>query len=186
MVHGDAHKMMGVPLTCSVLLTREPGMTRKHLDEHASYLYQEDDEDEAAWMNPGKRSLQCGRRNDAVKLWAQWQALGDDGYEQRVGKQLALARHAAGRINADDRFVLSFDPSWVNVCFEAAGKLSDAVCARLNRSGKLKIGYGNVNGRRVIRLVTSNPALGTGDIDRMLEDIAAAADESPRGDNAID
>lgn len=179
----DAHKAMGVPLTCSVVLTREPGLMRKHFDESADYLFQQDAED--GWLNPGTRSLQCGRRNDALKLWAQWQALGDRGYADRVGKQAALARHAAESIRRDQRLELSLEPAWLNVCFEVVGKPSDAICRRLDETGRLKIGFGVVRGRRVIRLVTVNPAHEFADIERMLGEIVEVGEGLANGENAV-
>lgn len=182
----DAHKMMGVPLICSVALTRKPGLFREHFDETASYLYQQDFEQDHAWLNPGTRSLQCGRRNDALKLWALWQSLGDDGFAQRIEKQHALARHAVGIIKSNDQLKLSFDPAWVNVCFEVAGKSTEAICDRLNTLGTLKIGHGVVFGRRVIRLVTIDPQIDERDIDRLFRDILAVAANVEAADNIVD
>ena len=71
----DAHKLMGTPLSCSVILCRRSGMLRKHFEEGASYLFQTCADD----FDHGKRSMQCGRRNDALKLWAAWKAHGDAG-----------------------------------------------------------------------------------------------------------
>lgn len=181
----DAHKAMGVPLTCSVALTREPGMMEKHFSETATYLFQAE-YDEQAWMNPGTKSLQCGRRNDALKLWAQWQAMGDDGYAARVARQRALANHAADSVRARDGLTLSCDPAWLTVCFEAEGRKTEAICDALEQSGELKIGYGLVHGRRVIRLVTVNPRHTEADLDRMLDDVERAADSAPGGDNAVE
>jgi glutamate/tyrosine decarboxylase-like PLP-dependent enzyme len=182
----DAHKAMGVPLTCSVALTREPGLMRKHFDETASYLFQQDVEhEEAGWLNPGLRSLQCGRRNDALKLWAQWQALGDDGYAARVEHQLGLAKRAAAIVRETPGARLALEPEWLTVCFEIDGAGSEATCERLSREGTLKIGYGVVAGRRVIRLVTANPAHTEADIDRMMDDIFEAARRAPAADNAV-
>lgn len=182
----DAHKAMGVPLTCSVALTREPGLMRKHFDETASYLFQQDlEHEEAGWLNPGLRSLQCGRRNDALKLWAQWQALGDDGYAARVERQLGLARRAAAIVRETPGARLALEPEWLTVCFEIEGASSEATCELLSREGTLKIGYGVVAGRRVIRLVTANPAHTEADIERMLEDVFEAARRAPAGDNAV-
>jgi glutamate/tyrosine decarboxylase-like PLP-dependent enzyme len=182
----DAHKAMGVPLTCSVALTRKPGLMRKHFDETASYLFQQDLEDaEAGWLNPGLRSLQCGRRNDALKLWAQWQCLGDEGYAKRVERQLELARTVA-EIARETRGVrLTHEPRWLTVCFELDGKSSEAVCEMLTREGTLKVGYGIVAGRKVIRLVTVNAEHTPGDIERMMADIFEAGERAPSGDNAV-
>ena len=181
----DAHKMMGVPLTCSVALTREPGLFRKHFDESASYLFQQDFGPDHAWLNPGTRSLQCGRRNDALKLWAQWQALGDDGYAERVQRQLELARKAVGIIRNDDRLRLAFEPRWVNVCFEVVGRSTEAVCERLNSLGRLKIGHGVVLGHRIIRLVTIDPSISESDIERLFKEILEVAAGVEPADNIV-
>jgi len=154
----DPHKMMGIPLQSSVLLVSRPGLLSACLDENAEYLFQSDPDE----LNPGRRSLQCGRPNDALKLWAAWQRLGDRGWAERVGRQVALARRAARLVDADPELLLVEEPASVNVCFEVRGRASDDVCERLDRDGRLKIGYGIVAGRRVIRLVCVNPDLGEG------------------------
>lgn len=182
----DAHKMMGVPLTCSVALTRRPGLFRKHFDESASYLFQQDLGPDHAWLNPGTRSLQCGRRNDALKLWALWQSLGDDGFADRVERQLHLSRKAVGIIRNDDRMRLAFEPRWVNVCFEVVGRSTVAICDRLNSLGRLKVGHGVVFGRTIIRLVTIDPSIRDSDIDRLFEEILDVASGVEPSDNIVE
>ncbi len=177
----DAHKMMGVPLVSSVCLTREPGLTTKHFDESASYLFQQDSDD----LNPGTRSIQCGRPNEAIKLWSLWQALGDEGYAARTNRQIDLARYVADRVRADDDFVLSCEPEWATVCFELKGKPSDAICEALDDRQLAKLGFGIVKGRRVIRLVTVNPHLTEADFDRLLDQIKRVGAGLSEADNAV-
>lgn len=177
----DAHKMMGVPLVSSVCLTREPGLTTKHFDESASYLFQQDSDD----LNPGTRSIQCGRPNEAIKLWALWQSLGDAGYAARTNRQVALARYVTDRVRTDDDFVLSCEPEWVTICFELKGKPSDAICEALDDQQLAKLGFGIVKGRRVIRLVTVNPHLTEADLDRLLEHIKQVGAGIADADNAV-
>ncbi|MEM9166825.1 MAG: pyridoxal-dependent decarboxylase [Planctomycetota bacterium] len=177
----DAHKMMGVPLVSSVCLTREPGLMTRHFDESASYLFQQDTDE----LNPGTRSIQCGRPNEAIKLWALWQALGDEGYAGRTDRQVELARYAAELVKSDPAFTLSFEPSWITVCFELTGKPSDAICDRLDDEQLAKLGFGIVKGRRVIRLVTVNPHLTAADLDALLENIKRVGLGLPEADNAV-
>ena len=54
----------------------------------ADYLYQTDSDD----FNLGKTSLQCGRRNDALKLWTLWKSVGTSGLEKIVDKQFKFCR----------------------------------------------------------------------------------------------
>jgi glutamate/tyrosine decarboxylase-like PLP-dependent enzyme len=147
--------MMGTPLQTSVILVARKGSLAASLDETADYLFQADVDE---W-NPGHRSVQCGRRNDAFKLWAAWYHLGDSGWNARIARQMALARTAAAMIAVDPELELLEQPPSINVCFEVRGCSSEAVCDRLDHDGILKIGHGQVRGRRGIRLVCVNPDL---------------------------
>ena len=167
----NAHKMMGVPLSCSALLLRRRGLLTGHLNEQADYLFQADHDA----LNPGTRSIQCGRRNDALKLWAAWMHHGDEGYRQRIDKLFALARHAARRIAGDPAFELLLEPESVNVCFCVRGHSSPALCRTLDQRRVLKIGHGMALGRRAIRLVCVNPDLDEAAIDAALDSILETA-----------
>lgn len=177
----DAHKMMGVPLTCSVILVRKPGMLAKHLSESATYLFQGD----ADRYNPGTRSIQCGRRNDLLKLWTAWQHHGDAGYERRVDHIMSLAAHAIATIEADPNMTLINRPQSVNVCFEVTDTSSTAICNELHTHGLAMVGTGDVKGRRTIRLVCVDPAMTTGDIDAFFDGVREVSAALPDSDNAV-
>jgi sulfinoalanine decarboxylase/sulfinoalanine decarboxylase/aspartate 1-decarboxylase len=177
----DPHKMMGLPLQCSALIVARRGELARSLDESADYLFQADDDH----LNPGRRSLLCGRRNDALKLWAAWLHLGDAGWSTRVDRQMELAATAARMIAADPELELAETPQLINVCFEVRSRSSSAVCDRLDREGRLKIGHGIVRGRRKIRLVCANSDLTADHLGRILQEIKEAAAALPPGDNAV-
>lgn len=172
----DAHKMMGIPLGCSMLLTRERGPLHASLNEAAEYLFQED----GAELNPGTRSPQCGRRNDAFKLWAAWLGLGDDGWAARLEKQLAFARYAAARIEKEPSLTLCQAPASTNVCFWVEQADATDICRRLHDSGQALISHGQVRGREAVRLVTINPHIDESDLDRLFDEILALAAEPSR------
>jgi glutamate/tyrosine decarboxylase-like PLP-dependent enzyme len=167
----DLHKMMGVPLPCSILLVRRPGLLQKALEETASYLFQADEDR----VNPGLRNIHCGRRNDALKLWAAWRHHGDAGMAERVERLFALTGHAVRRIQAHSRLHLVEPPACINVCFEAEGADSAAICELLDREGTAKMGWGWVRGRAALRLVCANPSTDEADLDRLLEAVVEAA-----------
>lgn len=167
----NPHKMMGVPLQTSLVLLREKGGLQGSLDETADYLFQSDEE----LFNPGHRSLQCGRRNDALRVWAAWAYLGDEGWEQRINLQMENARTAARLIAEDPDLVLCENPHSVNVCFLVKGKDSVEICSHLNSSGRLKIGYAQVKGRQAIRLVCINPELNEERLRVILAEIKSAS-----------
>ena len=163
----NAHKAMGIPLTCSMLLTRERHAVRDILSEDAEYLYQADDD----LLNPGTRSLQCGRRNDTFKLWAAWLNLGDEGWAQHVAAQLKLACYAAARIEAEPRMTLCQQPASTSICFSVKDLPAAEACAALHETGQALIGYGNVRGEEVFRLVTVNPVIEEKHLDILFEAI---------------
>ncbi len=171
----NAHKMMGVPLSCSMLLVNRRGLLQRHLDEPAEYLFQTGDSD----LNPGRRSIQCGRRNDALKLWAAWQFHGDAGFSQRIERQFANARLFTSMIQHDPQLILAKPPQSINVCFGVKGKSSRDICTVLDRAGRLKIGFGTVDGRDMIRMVCVNPDVTESDLRTVLEEIKSVAAELP-------
>ncbi len=88
----NAHKMMGTPLTCSIIVTRHKKHLNNSFSNDAAYLYQTDGDD----YNLGKTSIQCGRRNDALKFWTLWKSVGTIGLEKIVDQQFQLADSSKG------------------------------------------------------------------------------------------
>jgi len=168
----NAHKMMGVPLTASVVLLNRRGLLSRHFEQSAEYLFQS----ETRALNPGKISIQCGRRNDAFKVWMAFQYFGRRGYAQRVKRQLELARFAAEEIRREPRFRLVLEPESINVCFQAAGKSSEEICRRLDRDGLAKVGFGKFRGQSFIRLVCVDPRMSRQDIRSFLDDVRMVAE----------
>ncbi len=167
----DAHKAMGVPLSCSVLLVRRGGLLEKHFNESAEYLFQTQDDGH----NPARRSLQCARRNDALKLWAAWRRHGDDGYARRIDQLFDLARRAVAMIEADADLRLCLEPESFNVCFEVIGRPSAEICDRLEREARLLVSHVPAGGRQAIRLVCINPAITEADLETFFHEVKAVA-----------
>jgi sulfinoalanine decarboxylase/sulfinoalanine decarboxylase/aspartate 1-decarboxylase len=169
----DAHKMMGVPLTCSVVLVRHKGLLTKHLNETASYLFQDDTDD----LNPGTRSLQCGRRNDVLKLWTAWKTHGDSGYRRRMEKLRSLALYARGLVKAHPNLVLVREPESLNLCFRVRGVNADRLCTALNQQGKAMVGHAIVDDEPVVRPAFLDPTVTRAHIDAFFDAIHAVAAE---------
>lgn len=109
----NAHKMIGTPLTCSVVLVKDKKYLHNSFSNDADYLYQTDGDD----FNLGKTSFQCGRRNDALKFWTLWKSIGTNGLEKIVDQQFYLADVARNYVvNHPDYTLYSFDNS-VSICF---------------------------------------------------------------------
>ncbi|VFM95197.1 MAG: sulfinoalanine decarboxylase/sulfinoalanine decarboxylase / aspartate 1-decarboxylase [Candidatus Kentron sp. G] len=173
----DAHKMMGIPLTCSVVLVKEKGWLDKafRAPGQGDYLFQTYPE-----YNPGRNSNQCARANDALPLWMALQHLGRDGYEARTGRQLALARHAAKRVIEHPDMELYIDPETINVCFRSVHLDSETVCRILDETHGIKLSFARLGQQHTyIRLVCVNPNMDEAFIDDLIDKIhRIAAEES--------
>lgn len=169
----NAHKMLGTPLTCSIIVARE----RKHLVEsfssEASYLYQTDNDE----YNLGKTSLQCGRRNDALKLWTLWKSIGTKGLEAMVDHQFHLADVARDYVrNHPDYTFYSFDDS-ISVCFNYKGIAPDVLCTALYEESAIMVGYGTFREQDFVRFITINATNQGSDILNFFKEMEAFVDE---------
>jgi len=148
----NAHKMLGTPLSCSIVVVKNKEYLLQSFSNDASYLYQTDHDE----FNLGKMSLQCGRRNDALKFWTLWKSVGTKGLQQIVDQQFMLADVALDYIrNHSDYTLYSYDES-VSVCFNYKDIPAEAICTALYEHAELMVGYGTFRDNTFIRLVTIN------------------------------
>jgi len=156
----NAHKMLNVPLSCSILITKEKHNLKHSFACEADYLYQTDGDE----YNLGKTSLQCGRRNDALKFWTLWKSVGTKGLESMIDQQFNLADTARNYVvNHPDYKLYSYRDS-ISVCFNYKNIDPKDLCNSLYEDGKLMVGYGEFQGEVFVRLVTINSNNETDDI----------------------
>ncbi len=148
----NAHKMLGTPLTCSIILVNDKKQLHESFSNDADYLYQTDGDD----FNLGKTSFQCGRRNDALKFWTLWKSVGKNGLEHIVDKQFNLATIALDYIRSNPDYTLySFDDS-ISVCFNYKNIDPTTLCNALYEHQVTVVGFGSFKEDTFIRLVTIN------------------------------
>ncbi|MBQ0740317.1 cysteine synthase, partial [Aquimarina celericrescens] len=105
-------------------------------------LYQTDGDE----YNLGKTSLQCGRRNDALKFWTLWKSVGTKGLESMIDQQFNLADTARNYVvNHPDYKLYSYRDS-ISVCFNYKNIDPKDLCNSLYEDGKLMVGYGEFQG----------------------------------------
>ncbi|MBZ9626710.1 aminotransferase class V-fold PLP-dependent enzyme [Psychroflexus sp. CAK1W] len=148
----NAHKMLNVPLSCSILITKEKHNLKHSFACQADYLYQTDGDE----YNLGKTSLQCGRRNDALKFWTLWKSVGTAGLEQMVDQQFKLAQTARNYIESHSEYKLYSYEDSISVCFNYKNIDPKDLCNSLYEDGKLMVGYGEFQGITFVRLVAIN------------------------------
>ena len=148
----NAHKTLGTPLSTSVLAVKDRRDLFNSFNNDANYLYQTDDED----YNLGRTSFECGRRNNALKLWCLWKAIGTDGITNLVDHEFDLANVARNYVrNNTDYTLYSFDDS-LSICFNYKNYDPQDLCTKLYEKAKLMVGFGSFHNNTFIRLVTIN------------------------------
>ncbi len=148
----NAHKMIGTPLSCSIIVVKDKKHLYDSLSNDASYLYQTDHDG----FNLGKTSLQCGRRNDALKFWTLWKSVGTKGLEKIVDHQFALADTARDYVRNHEDYTLYSHDETIAICFNYKGIPARDICTLLYEHSKLLVGYGSFDGDEFIRLITIN------------------------------
>jgi len=168
----NAHKMLGTPLTCSIILVNDKKHLHNSFSNEADYLYQTDGDD----FNLGKTSFQCGRRNDALKFWTLWKSVGTKGLRQIVDHQFDLATIAREYVeNNSDYTLYSFEDS-ISICFNYKDIDPIALCTALYEEQVTVVGFGSFNDTTFVRLVTINANNSKEDIlnfFKVLEEFAA-------------
>ncbi len=149
----NAHKMMGTPLSCSLLLVNNKKHLLDSFNNDADYLYQTNSDD----YNLGKVSFQCGRRNDALKFWSLWKAVGTNGLAKIVDYLFETANIAREYVRKNPDYKLYNHENSLSVCFNYKAFDAKDLCTKLYQANELLVAYGSFKGEVFVRLVTVNP-----------------------------
>ena len=178
----DPHKMMLLPLTASVVLTREERDLEAAFSQSAPYLFHA--RDGRNW-DQGIRSFACSRRVDAFKVWVALQRYGAAGIGALYDHLCATAHRLFELIGERPDFETFHEPESNILCFRFIGDRSipdgpalDDVNLRLretyNRSGRW-VDHDD-DSRRPARAArdTDEPADdGAADLEETLRDLSA-------------
>lgn len=171
----NAHKMLGTPLSCSMIFVKDALHLHASFSNEASYLYQTDHDE----FNLGKMSLQCGRRNDALKLWALWKSVGTKGLAAYVEQQFALADKARTYVREHPDYEDYSVDETVAICFNYKGIRAETLCTALYEHEKLLVGYGSFRDDTFVRLVTVNGHNEADDLMNFFQTLEAFVSDHP-------
>ena len=183
----DAHKMMGLPLICSAFLVKDSELLARLCahGEVAHYLFHEDSKE----IDLGRYSLQCGRRNDALKLWLAWRECGDAGWAKLVDRFMELADYLESRVQEHESLQMMSSRMWTNVCFRFApqgfegdlNELNSEIRSRMMQNGNFMVSRSNIGEDVVFRSVITNPKITEETLDNFLNEITQICHEVVRG-----
>lgn len=177
----NPHKLMNIPLICSALLVKKRGTLQHNItDINTDYIFHDID----AIEDLGKKSIQCGRKVDAVKLWFAWKYFGLEGYQNRIDNLIDMATYAESIVNEHPKLELLSNRQSFAVCFRYIpsketdlNKFNLELRESLRKSGKSIVNYGYIAKTLAIRLITANGELQKSDIDLFFNHLLFEADK---------
>ncbi|XP_044733622.1 glutamate decarboxylase 1 [Chrysoperla carnea] len=191
-VSWNPHKMLGAPLQCSVFLVKEKGILHQCNCVGAKYLFQQDKFYDVSY-DTGDKSIQCGRKVDAFKLWCMWKARGNLGFESLVDVAMDCADYIKRKIQQIDGFrLVQNDFECTNICFWYIPKIlrhqketkewwdiihtvAPKIKEQMTRNGSLMVGYtplSHKNKKNFFRVVvTCQPSPCYDDMDHIINEI---------------
>ncbi|CDW54899.1 glutamate decarboxylase 1 [Trichuris trichiura] len=174
---------------CSVCLVRKEGLLFQCNQMCADYLFQQDKPYDVSY-DTGDKTVQCGRHNDIFKLWLAWRAKGMLGYEKQVERLMGLAAYVTAKIKRTPGYeMVLIQPEFLNVCFwyvpkklrhlEAEErtarleKVAPKIKGKMMEAGTTMVAYQPDKDKpNFFRLIISNPATTTEDLDFFVDEIA--------------
>lgn len=167
----NPHKLLGVPLQCSMLITPHEGhlLFANSNNLKADYLFH---------GNPydlGAGTIGCGRRPDAAKVFLAWKFYGQKGLGDRVDQAIASVKLFTDIVRERSHFKLVVDPSpFLQVCFwfvppclegvqvsgEELSIITRELHRRVNQSGKFLVDHAPLIGvPDFFRIVVNAPTV---------------------------
>ena len=111
----NPHKMLGAPQQTTAFIVRHRNALKNANAAGAKYLF--DPRKNGAEYDLGDLSYTCGRRTDAVKLWAMWKYYGKEGLGKRVDQKVDELQLFVKELRRRPAFALACKPWLFNVNF---------------------------------------------------------------------
>ncbi|MFP4513635.1 MAG: pyridoxal-dependent decarboxylase [Acidimicrobiales bacterium] len=121
--------------------------------------------------------IPLGRRFRALKLWFVIRHYGAEGLRHHVARHVELAGRLAGRIEADDRFVLAAPRRLNLVCLRSAAGQDETqrILDAVNDSGQALLTHTRIDGELVIRVSVGQTTTEIDHVDRLWQLLSDAA-----------
>ena len=114
----DPHKVLSIPLQCSIFLTKHQKLLKSCNSTHAEYLFMNDKMIyDAERLDLGDGAIQCGRHIDVLKYWLYLKAHGCEKVIDQVRNAIENAKYLAEIVKKHENFELIVEPEFLAVNF---------------------------------------------------------------------
>ena len=184
----DPHKMMWMPISTGAVFVRDRRFLDAAFQQSAPYLFHPRPGEERS-RDAGKRTLQCSRRFDALKLWICLQHYGADLFAELIETTVRTTESLYAKLDSAPDFEPMHVPESNILCFRylpegvrgadlaTADAFQTEVRERLNASGRAWITATVLDGRRVLRVTLMNPRTTDVHLDAMLTGLREVGSE---------
>ena len=148
----NAHKTLGAPLSTSILVVKNKDDLYNSFHNEANYLYQTHNDE----FNLGQTSFECGRRNNSLKMWTMWKAIGTQGISDIIDQEFELAELARNYVSSNPDYKLYSFKESLSICFSYKDFDSEDLCKKLYEHNTLMVGFGVFKNKTFVRLVIVN------------------------------
>jgi len=182
----DPHKWLYQPLDCGCLLYRSCEAAQKafsHTGDYARSLSADPIEGFAFF----EESLELSRRFRALKLWLSLRYHGLEAFREAIRKDLAQARRLADSIRNQTELELLAPVELSAVCFRHRGpgnvpgedldRFNAAVLKRTVEGGRIYLSNASLHSKFCLRACIVNHRTKDSDIDKVVPEVLAAADQ---------
>jgi aromatic-L-amino-acid decarboxylase len=154
----DAHKWLGVPKSCSVLLVRDDSALQASFGHRETYMLHRGDA-----HNPVDRTLEYSRPFNSLKLWMAFRVHGGAALRAWIERSMRHARRLAEVLDADPAFAVLHRPQLSALCFrhcpEGVADLDEhnrRLAQAIQADGRVYLAPAAVDGRVCLRVCFVN------------------------------
>lgn len=155
----DPHKMMLMPLSAGMVLVREGKDLERAFAQEAPYLFHGVESERELSPDLGKRSFQCSRRADALKVWVALQRLGVAGIGALYDALCEQAVELHEQLLVSETLRPLHAPESNILVWERPGSTPESIAelrAQLNATGEAWITSTQLAGRTCLRVTMMN------------------------------
>ncbi len=175
----DAHKMMFIPGTCSMLFYKNKNRSTSAFKQKASYVF-EKEEDQYTKYDGAKKNIECTKRPMIMNLWSIWAFYGPKVFEQKIDFLCDLITQAYEHLLMDYDFETLHEPEANMLCFRYKPKGMNNGYAKdfqirirnqLKTNGDFLISKVNIDEEPALRVVFMNHKIQMKHFEMLLDEI---------------